>query len=432
MIRILLCFLVILSSCAVKRDIQPAIDEVHVKKIISTLAADEMLGRGVFTPSIDSAANFISREFKNAGLKTLPNTDSYLQHFNAIQVKPSICEITINGEVLPNNKAFVISEQTGLNWNDNPEIIARSIANGDNFRKKYREIIAENKDAVIYVNEVFSEEFNQLRQHIQGGRIFSGQLEEGKASYIFVMGNEVAKSFRVNYAGAVTRGKLANVVGILPGKSRPNEYVVFSGHYDHLGIIEPVGQDSIANGADDDASGVTAVISLANIFAKQVNNERTLVFVAFTAEESGGFGSKYFSEQLNPKDVVAMINIEMIGKDSKFGPNTLYITGFEKSDLGKIMQANAKRTDFAFYPDPYPDQNLFYRSDNATLAALGVPAHTASTSQIDQDKFYHTVKDELQTLDIKNIISSIKAIAAGTASIISGKDTPTRIPPLKN
>lgn len=432
MIRILLCFLVILSACAVKRDIQPAIDEVHVKNIISTLAADEMLGRGVFTSGIDSAANFISREFKNAGLKTLPNTDSYLQHFNAIQVKPSICEITINGEVLPNNKAFVISEQTGLNWNDNPEIIAKSIANGDNFRKKYREIIAENKDAIIYVNEVFSEEFNQLRQHIQGGRIFSGQLKEDKASYIFVMGNEVAKSFRVNYAGAVTKGKLSNVVGILPGKSRPNEYVVFSGHYDHLGIIEPVGQDSIANGADDDASGVTAVISLANIFAKQANNERTLVFVAFTAEESGGFGSKYFSEQLDPKDVVAMINIEMIGKDSKFGPNTLYITGFEKSDLGKIMQANTKRTDFAFYPDPYTDQNLFYRSDNATLAALGVPAHTASTSQIDQDKFYHTVKDELQTLDIKNIISSIKAIAAGTASIISGKDTPTRIPPLKN
>lgn len=432
MIRILLCFLVILSACAVKRDIQPAIDEVHVKNIISTLAADEMLGRGVFTPGIDSAANFISKEFKNAGLKTLPNTDSYLQHFNAIQVKPSICEITINGEVLPNNKAFVMSEQTGLNWNDNPEIIAKSIANGDNFRKKYREIIAENKDAIIYVNEVFSEEFNQLRQHIQGGRIFSGQLKEDKASYIFVMGNEVAKSFRVNYAGAVTKGKLSNVVGILPGKSRPNEYVVFSGHYDHLGIIEPVGQDSIANGADDDASGVTAVISLANIFAKQANNERTLVFVAFTAEESGGFGSKYFSEQLDPKDVVAMINIEMIGKDSKFGPNTLYITGFEKSDLGKIMQANTKRTDFAFYPDPYTDQNLFYRSDNATLAALGVPAHTASTSQIDQDKFYHTVKDELQTLDIKNIISSIKAIAAGTASIISGKDTPTRIPPLKN
>jgi len=432
MTRILLCFLVILSACAVKRDIQPAIDEVHVKNIISTLAADEMLGRGVFTPGIDSAANFISKEFKNAGLKTLPNTDSYLQHFNAIQVKPSICEITINGEVLPNNKAFVISEQTGLNWNDNPEIIAKSIANGDNFRKKYREIIAENKDAIIYVNEVFSEEFNQLRQHIQGGRIFSGQLKEDKASYIFVMGNEVAKSFRVNYAGAVTKGKLSNVVGILPGKSRPNEYVVFSGHYDHLGIIEPVGQDSIANGADDDASGVTAVISLANIFAKQANNERTLVFVAFTAEESGGFGSKYFSEQLDPKVVVAMINIEMIGKDSKFGPNTLYITGFEKSDLGKIMQANTKRTDFAFYPDPYTDQNLFYRSDNATLAALGVPAHTASTSQIDQDKFYHTVKDELQTLDIKNIISSIKAIAAGTASIISGKDTPTRIPPLKN
>lgn len=432
MIRLLLCFLVIFSSCAVKRDTQLAMDELHVKKVISTLAADELFGRGVFTPGIDSAANFISREFKGAGLKMLPNSDSYLQRFNAIQVRPSICEITINGEVLPNGNAFAISEQTGLNWNENPEIITKSIVSGDNFRQRYREIISENKDAIVYVNEAFSEEFNQLRHHIQGGRILSGQLREGKASYIFVLRNEVARSFRVNYAGAVITGKLSNVIGILPGKSRPNEYVVFSAHYDHLGVIEPIGQDSIANGADDDASGVTAVISLANIFAKQHNNERTLIFVAFTAEESGGFGSKYFSEQLDPKDVVAMINIEMIGKDSKFGPNTLYITGFDKSDLGKIMQANAKRTGFAFHPDPYPDQNLFYRSDNATLAALGVPAHTASTSQIDQDKFYHTVKDELQTLDIKNIISSIKAIAIGTTSIISGKDTPTRIPPLKN
>lgn len=432
MIRILFCLLVVFCSCTVKRNAQLTMDEGYVKQVITTLAADDMKGRGVFTPSIDRAANFISQEFKSAGLKTLADSTSYLQRFNAIQVKPSTCEITINGEAISGSNAFVISEQTGLNWNENPEIVVKSIAEGEDFRKKYRELTAENKDAIVYVNEAFSEQFNQLRHHIQSGRIISGQSQVGKASYVFVLKNEIAKSFRVNYTGAVVNGKLSNVVGILPGKSKANEYVVFSGHYDHLGIIEAVGQDSIANGADDDASGVTAVISLAKIFAKENNNERTLIFVAFTAEESGGFGSKYFSEQLDPKDVAAMINIEMIGKDSKFGPNTLYITGFDKSDLGRIMQTNVKGTGFEFYPDPYPDQNLFYRSDNATLAALGVPAHTASTSQIDQDKFYHTVKDELKTLDVNNIISSIKAIAIGSRSIISGKDTPTRIPPLKN
>jgi len=208
--------------------------------------------------------------------------------------------------------------------------------------------------------------------------------------------------------------------------------VVFSGHYDHLGVIKAVEQDSIANGADDDASGITGMISLAKYYKKLNNNERTLIFVAFTAEEIGGYGSQYFSSKLNPDDVVAMFNIEMIGKDSKFGQNTAYITGFDKSDFGTILQKNLKGTEFTFHPDPYPSQNLFYRSDNATLAALGVPAHTISTVQIDGDKLYHTVKDEFSSLDVNNILSTIRGIAKSAISIVKGIDTPTRIPKLSN
>lgn len=155
-----------------------------------------------------------------------------------------------------------------------------------------------------------------------------------------------------------------------------------------------------------------------------------MIFVAFTAEEIGGFGSKYFSEQLNPDEVVAMFNIEMIGKESKFGRNNAFITGYERSDFGQILQQNLEGTDFKFYPDPYPQQNLFYRSDNATLAALGVPAHTISTDQIDIDKLYHSVNDEVESLDVKNITATIKAIALSSRSIVSGKDAPKRIPKL--
>lgn len=223
---------------------------------------------------------------------------------------------------------------------------------------------------------------------------------------------------------------LFNVAGMIPGKSKSKELVIFSGHYDHLGIVKAIGQDSIANGADDDASGITAVIALAKFYKAQNNNERTLIFVAFTAEELGGFGSKYFSQQLNPDEVVAMFNMEMIGKDSKFGPNTAFITGFDKSDFGEILQKNLMGTEFSFYPDPYPKQNLFYRSDNATLAALGVPAHTISTVQIDKDNLYHTVKDEYDSLDTQNILSTIKAIAKSAISIVNGSDTPRRIPKL--
>ena len=172
------------------------------------------------------------------------------------------------------------------------------------------------------------------------------------------------------------------------------------------------------------------MIALAKYYKKLNNNERTLIFVAFTAEEIGGFGAKYFSEQLNPDEVVAMFNIEMIGKESKFGKNAAFITGYERSDFGKILQKNLSGTEFTFHPDPYPQQNLFYRSDNATLAALGVPAHTISTDQIDTDKLYHSVKDEYSSMDIDNILSTIKAIAKSAITIVKGTDTPSRIPKL--
>jgi Zn-dependent M28 family amino/carboxypeptidase len=168
-------------------------------------------------------------------------------------------------------------------------------------------------------------------------------------------------------------------------------------------------------------------VVLARYFQKQRKPERTLVFVAFTAEESGGYGSQYFSRQQDPNKVVAMFNIEMIGTDSKWGQNSAFITGFEKSDFGTILQENLKGSAFRFEPDPYPAQQLFYRSDNATLARLGVPAHTISTSKMDAEPYYHTVDDELETLDTKNMTEIIKAIALSSKGIVGGKQTPRRV-----
>ena len=204
--------------------------------------------------------------------------------------------------------------------------------------------------------------------------------------------------------------------------------MVFSGHYDHLGFVKPsAAGDLIANGADDDASGTTAVVALAEYFKQKNDNARPLLFVAFAAEEVGGFDSQYFSTQLDPQQVVAMFNIEMIGKPSKWGQNSAFITGFDRSDFGTILQKNLTGTPFQFHPDPYPEQDLFYRSDNATLARQGVPAHSISTDEIDIDKFYHTVNDEVETLNMKNITSTIRAIALSAKSIVDGTDTPKRI-----
>lgn len=264
---------------------------------------------------------------------------------------------------------------------------------------------------------------------------------EGRA--IFTPGIELASAFIENEFKSIglstfnklknyrqeftAQGKPANnVIGWIRGKSMPNEFVIFSAHYDHLGMIAD-GEDTIYNGANDDATGVTAVIALAKYFATRNDNERSIIFVLFTGEEVGGFGSKFFTEQVDAKQMIAMFNIEMIGTESKWGKNSAYITGFEKSDFGSILQQNLKGSSFNFNPDPYPEQQLFYRSDNARLAAQGVPAHTISTSKMDSEANYHQLSDEVATLDLLNMTEIIKSIAISSQSIISGKDTPTRV-----
>lgn len=234
-----------------------------------------------------------------------------------------------------------------------------------------------------------------------------------------------AKSYRQNFEKSGI--KLSNIVGVLEGSTKKEEWVLISAHYDHLGILKPVEGDSIANGADDDASGVAAVLALAEYWTKKRGNKRTIVFVAFSGEEQGLWGSTYFGTQVEPKKCVAGINIEMIGKNSKFGPNSAFLTGYERSNLGKIMQKNLKGTAYTLHPDPYKSFKLFYRSDNASLARLGVPAHTFSTCPIDKDQYYHTVNDELETLNGTSITNAIQAIALGTESIINANDTPTRV-----
>ena len=250
----------------------------------------------------------------------------------------------------------------------------------------------------------------------------------GKGNHIYVLTSVDPGQYRIEITQKIKKQYLTNLIGMIPGKSRPEEYVIFSAHYDHLGIGKPdEAGDSIYNGANDDASGTTAVIALAGYFSKVHNNERTIIFAAFTAEEIGEFGSAYFSGKFDPAKVKAMLNIEMIGTESKWGKNSAYITGYEKSDMGSILQKNLGNTQFRFYPDPYPEQNLFLRSDNATLAKRGVPAHTISTSKMDVEKYYHQRGDEIETLDLKNMTEIIRAIGLSASSIISGKDTPTRV-----
>ncbi|RYF15707.1 MAG: M20/M25/M40 family metallo-hydrolase [Flavobacteriales bacterium] len=430
--------LLFVASLTQAQDINKIITKEYVDHLIKTLASDEMQGRRTFTPGIDKAATFIENEFKQIGLQPLQGQTSFRQTFYKYQIKPASIVITIDGQTVENDKVLVYGntkEQLSLTKATSDGWIKMD-PNKD-FISQFRELLKAGKKQLVLVDVKFVDVFNRIKNQSANGTIVDeADLTTPKtAPIVLVLDKDtVANDFSVEIKNSVTKMPLFNVAGIIPGKSKAKELVIFSGHYDHMGIVKPkeLGADSIMNGADDDASGTSAMIALAKYYKKAKNNERTLIFVAFTGEEMGMFGSRYFSQQLNPDEVTAMFNIEMIGKDSKFGKNTAFITGYEKSDLGKILQKNLAGTEFTFHPDPYVAQSLFYRSDNATLAALGVPAHTISTDQIDVDPHYHKVSDEYKTLDVENILSTIKAIAKSAVSIVKGIDTPTRIPKLES
>ncbi len=411
-------------SCKAQNNTQPNISETEVARVLKTLSADDMLGRSAMKPNeISKAADFIANEFKTADLKFFNGLESYRQDFTVKNISAIGGTLKINGTEVSADNYIVSSDLETVKLNSIPQLF--KINKDDDFFAKYAEISKSKEDLLVLIDKSFKSSFERLKAYLSRGNMLIGETES--PTIVYLLSNADVKDISLNFTNSISSIPMFNVLGVLPGKSKPNEYVIFSGHYDHLGIIKAVNQDSIANGADDDASGITAVIELAKYFAKQNNNERTLIFAAFTAEEIGGYGSQYFSQQLNPDEVTAMFNIEMIGKESKFGKHNAFITGFEHSDFGKILQENLKGTSFKFYPDPYPKQNLFYRSDNATLARLGVPAHTISSCQIDKDKLYHSVGDEFESLNIENITEVIKAIAISSSSIVSGEDTPTRV-----
>lgn len=216
---------------------------------------------------------------------------------------------------------------------------------------------------------------------------------------------------------------LANVVAFLPGKLKPQEWVLISAHFDHLPPSDRYPKDSIFNGANDNASGTVAMMLMARYFASLGNNARSLVFCAFNAEEAGLIGSTEFSATIDPARIVAGINLEMLGIP-QFGRNRLFITGYRYSNLGKIIRKNLVGSGIRLQSERGTD--LFARSDNFPFAVKGVPAHSFISSN-DNDRCYHKPCDEWQRMDLDNLTRLTLDLAKGIQTIISGADTPTRI-----
>jgi len=220
--------------------------------------------------------------------------------------------------------------------------------------------------------------------------------------------------------------RVFNVVGVLPGSDPAQKAIVFSAHYDHIGVSGPANApDRIHNGADDDASGTVVVLALAKAYAARAPKpKRTLVFACFTGEEIGGLGSKaYVKAPAIPLDrTLCDVNLEMLGRTFDVGPKRAWVTGYDVTTLGAILAKGAKGAGVEVFADPYPQQQFYLRSDNASFVMKGVMGHSISAGSTHPD--YHTPKDEADRIEYENLEALARGIYLGSSLIASGAETP--------
>jgi peptidase M28-like protein len=218
----------------------------------------------------------------------------------------------------------------------------------------------------------------------------------------------------------------SNALGKLTGSdsAKSSEVILLTAHLDHLGQ-RGTGDDTIYNGADDDASGTTAVLELAEAIARGPRPKRTIVFAWFGSEESGGYGARHFldSPPVPLDHIVANLEFEMIARpDSKVPPHTLWLTGYERSNLGPELARQGAR----IVGDPHPDQQFFQRSDNIQLACRGIVAQTVSSFGLHTD--YHRPSDDLSKVDFAHMTEAVQSMFAPVMWLANSDFKPDWLP----
>ncbi len=170
-----------------------------------------------------------------------------------------------------------------------------------------------------------------------------------------------------------------NIIARLPGTKYPDETVLFTGHWDHLGICAPEAADKICNGAVDNGTGIATLLELARAFGKAKRPERSIVMIAFTAEESGLLGSEYYAA--NPvyplAKTVAGINMDALNVNG--ATKDIVVEGVGQSSLDDMVALYAGKQNRTITPDPRPEAGGFFRSDHFPLVKRGVPMLVASS-----------------------------------------------------
>jgi aminopeptidase YwaD len=387
------------------------------------LASDALQGRGSATPDEAKAAAWVAAQFQHFGLVPAPGMSTYLQTATIVEpVLGGAPVLTLAGRTLPGVQllsapAADVRGKLAVAASDDPaafpdaEMVAVAAGKGSLFALAR----AANAHHVKLLIVRQSADTDRIRQQMGGAPRMPAYLEGDapRSAAIAILpaaafdslaaqaGQEVALALP---GLTLTRRTTTNAVGYLPGTDGEAGLLLLSAHLDHLGRRA---DGTIMHGANDDASGTTAVVELARALAAGPRSRRGILFVCYGSEEIGGFGSRYFGAHppVPLAKIAANIEFEMIGaQDPKLPAGTLMMTGFERSNLGETLAAHGALV----AADPYPQENFFQRSDNYQLALKGVVAHTISGWAVVPT--YHQPTDTIANLDIPFMTRAIQSL----------------------
>ncbi len=444
-LSLLFSLLLIFAPLPVLAQTDAPIREDNIRAQLGFLASDAMQGRGSGTNFERIAAEYVGSQFRQFGLEPGGDADSagnksYVQRValeSAKFTEPPALTVTsgANTQKWQQGRDFLVSFLTSVKINaplqvvdlngtfTKGAIVAVKLPEGANQQQRQdaiRKARTSNSAGVLLLEsdtnrstrEAGNVRLPNVPPRITGAAGSDPFVLIALRKEAFDVITAMPAGAAVEFSGATEAGEGSatwNAIGMLKGSDpkAANEVIMLSAHLDHLGVNDTLTGDKIFNGADDDASGVVAVLEFARLLASGKRPRRTVYFVCFGSEERGGFGSQYFIA--NPPvpltQIVADLTFEMLGRpDPKVAAGALWLTGFERSNLGSELAKQGA----SIVADPRPDQFFFQRSDNYPLALRGVIAHTVSSFGLHTD--YHRPSDDVSKIDFPFMTRSLNSL----------------------
>lgn len=422
------------------QDADAVISQERVEQTLAWLSDDERRGRDTGSEQLEQAAQWLAARFAKAGLSQL-REGSWFHEFGlpAWKVDSDAVELVLT-RTLGKDDVKVVLEggrdvrqltPTALTGDDEDV----TLADADDPRVRRMRMASGARRPVLLT---MSEEHSDW-QKSEGEHVTFARLREAARPILLVRedalpplpeGTVEVPSWRAQWKVArsvETEVTQRNVMALWPAaedSAHKDEFVVVSAHYDHVGEGRAVDGDGIYNGADDNATGTTAVVLIAEALARAGKRlPRNVLFVCFAAEERGLRGSRAFCDEppLPLDKVVANLNIEMIGRPMPGNERKAWITGVQFSDFGDVCAGALQQSGLELVEFPMAGQ-LFAASDNYSFVRHGVVAHSVSAGSLHDD--YHKPGDELAKIDLPHMTAIVRGLRDVAVALASREAAP--------